>query len=89
MAALTTLLKFIAPVPILVELMHHESSPTRDLIPNLKRRGVLRRPGARRVDRVARRAVHAVLGLVAIERLGVPLLVWWHSRVLQQGLRLG
>ena len=136
MAALTTLLKFIAPVPILVGLMHLVLGLQTDVLlganvaaellndpvldsqnrfygaifmgygaliflctTNLRQHATLFRilsggvflGGLARVVSIALHGVPStpVLGLVAIERFGVPLLVWWHSRVLQQGLRLG
>ena len=130
MAALTTLLKFIAAIPILVGLMHIVLGLQTDVLlganvaaelltdpvldsqnrfygaifmgygaliflcsTNLRQHATLFRilsggvflGGLARVISIVLHGVPStpVLGLIVIELLGVPLLVWWHSRAVR------
>ena len=130
MAALTTLLKFIAPIPMVVGLMHIVLGLQTDVLlgakvavellsdpvldsqnrfygaifmgygaliflctTNLRQHATLFRilsggvflGGLARVVSIVLHGVPPtpVLGLIAIELLGVPLLVWWHSRAVR------
>ena len=130
MAALTTLLKFIAPIPMVVGLMHIVLGLQTDVLlgakvavellsdpvldsqnrfygaifmgygaliflctTNLRQHATLFRilsggvllGGLARVVSIVLHGVPStpVLGLIAIELLGVPLLVWWHSRAVR------
>ena len=130
MAALTTLLKFIAPIPMVVGLMHIVLGLQTDVLlgakvavellsdpvldsqnrfygaifmgygaliflctTNLRQHATLFRilsggvflGGLARVVSIVLHGVPStpVLGLIVIELLGVPLLVWWHSRAVR------
>ena len=130
MAALTTLLKFIAPIPMVVGLTHIALGLQTDVLlganvaaellsdpvldsqnrfygaifmgygaliflctTNLRQHATLFRilsggvllGGLARVVSIVLHGVPStpVLGLIAIELLGVPLLVWWHSRAVR------